>query len=94
MNNSDLSEGGTSNQVRLKGATSDTEQSHKPLKVASFSISTLSVTTKRLLRCLRGGFPTIGMVSRGVERSRLSVLARGGVTLPSNANGMRSGDPY
>ena len=39
--------------------------------------------TNRLLRCFRGGFPTIGIVSLGVVRNRLSVLVRGGVTGPS-----------
>jgi hypothetical protein len=57
-------------------------------------MSTFSVTTKRLLRCLRGGFPTIGIVSRGPERRRLRVLARGGVELPSKPIVLRSGELY
>lgn len=57
-------------------------------------MSTFSVTTKRLLRCLRGGLPTIGIVSRGPERRRFKVLARGGVELPSNPMGLRSGELY
>lgn len=43
------------------------------------SMSTFSVTTKRLLRCLRGGLPTIGMVSLGPARRRFNVVARGGM---------------
>jgi hypothetical protein len=35
-------------------------------------MSTLSVTTNLLLLCLRGGFPTIGIVSFGPGRSRPS----------------------
>lgn len=57
-------------------------------------MSTFSVTTKRLLRCLRGGFPTIGIVSRGPERRRLSVFARGGVEVPSRPIVLRSGELY
>ena len=54
-----------------------------PMKGGSFSISTFSVITKRLLLCFLGGFPTIGMVSFGPVRRRVSVFARGGVTDPS-----------
>ena len=49
----------------------------------SFSISTFSVMTNRLLRCFRGGFPTIGIVSFGPVLKRPSVLALGGVLGPS-----------
>lgn len=45
------------------------------------SISTFSVTTKRLLRCLRGGLPTMGIVSLGPARRRLMVEVRGAVPL-------------
>ena len=51
----------------------------------SFSISTFSVITNRLLRCFRGGLPTIGMVSLGPVLSRLSVLALGGVLGPPSS---------
>jgi hypothetical protein len=57
-------------------------------------MSTFSVTTKRLLRCLRGGLPTIGIVSRGPERRRFRVLARGGVELASKPIVLRSGELY
>lgn len=46
------------------------------------SISTFSVTTKRLLRCFLGGLPTMGIVSLGPARRRLRVVARGGVAFP------------
>lgn len=46
------------------------------------SISTFSVTTNRLLLCLRGGLPTIGMVSLGPVLRRLNVPTRGGVAPP------------
>lgn len=45
------------------------------------SISTFSVTTKRLLRCFLGGLP-MGIVSLGPARRRLRVVARGGVAFP------------
>lgn len=60
-----------------------------PMKGGSFSISTFSVITKRLLRCLRGGFPTIGMVSFGPERSRLRAVFLGGVARPGARSGCR-----
>ena len=40
-------------------------------------MSTFSVTIKRLLRCLRGGLPTIGMVSLGPARRRFKVEVLG-----------------
>ena len=66
-----------------QGGNYKTWDVYAPRKGGSFSISTFSVTTNRLLRCLRGGFPTIGMVSLGPVRRRLSVLALGGVFGPS-----------
>lgn len=54
-----------------------------PMNGGSFSISTFSVITNRLLRCFRGGLPTIGMVSFGPVLNLLSVLALGGVLGPS-----------
>ena len=54
-----------------------------PPKGGNLSISTFSLTTKRLLRCFRGGLPTIGMVSLGPVLKRLMVLTLGGVTGPS-----------
>lgn len=61
------------------------------------SISTFSLTTNRLLRCLRGGLPTMVTVSLGPVRNRLSVLARagirGGPAGPSRPSGERSGEP-
>lgn len=56
---------------------------HLPMKDGNFSISTFSVMTNRLLRCFRGGFPTIGMVSFGPVLKRPSVLDLGGVLGPS-----------
>lgn len=49
------------------------------MKGGSFSISTFSVTTKRLLRCFLGGLPTIGIVSFGPGLMRLIGLVLGGV---------------
>ena len=40
-------------------------------------MSTFSVTIKRLLRCLRGGLPTIGIVSLGPARRRFKVEVLG-----------------
>lgn len=50
-----------------------------PMKGGRRSISTFSVTTKRLLRCFRGGLPTMGIVSLGPARRRFKVVALGGV---------------
>ena len=61
-----------------------------PRKGGRFSISTFSVTTNRLLLCLRGGLPTIGMVSFGPVLRRFKLLARGGVTGPSKPTGCLS----
>jgi hypothetical protein len=58
----------------------------------SFSISTCSFTTNRLLRCLRGGLPTMGIVSCGVVRSRLIGLVRGGDTRPPSSPPLDAGD--
>jgi hypothetical protein len=56
---------------------------HAPKNGGSRSMSTFSVTTNLLLRCLRGGFPTIGMVSLGpVLRRDVKEPARGGVAPP------------
>ena len=61
------------------------------------SIPTFSFTTNRLLRCLRGGLPTMVMASLGPVRSRLRVLARagirGGPAGPSRPSDERSGEP-
>ena len=53
-----------------------------PAKAGSRSISTFSVTTKRLLLCFLGGLPTIGIVSLGPARSLFRVVLRGGVAAP------------
>ncbi len=58
-------------------------EGYAPRKGGSFSISTFSVTTNRLLLCLRGGLPTIGIVSFGPVRRRFKLFARGGVIGPS-----------
>lgn len=54
---------------------------HVPMKGGRRSMSTFSDTTKRLLRCLRGGLPTMGMVSLGPARSLLSAVLRGGLSV-------------
>lgn len=62
-----------------------------PIKGGNFSISTFSVITKRLLRCLRGGLT--GIVSLGPERSLLSVELRGGAGSPvKDVRSMISGE--
>ena len=53
------------------------EERDSPRNGGRRSMSTFSVTMKRLLRCLRGGLPTIGMVSFGPARRRLRVEVLG-----------------
>ena len=59
------------------------------------SMSTFSVMTKRLLRCFRGGFPTMGMVSFALARRRdmLERFARGGPGRSRPLRDERSGVP-
>lgn len=51
-----------------------------PANGGSFSISTFSVTTNLLLRCFRGGLPTMGIMSFG-PRMRFNGVVRGGVVM-------------
>ena len=53
---------------------------YSPANGGNFSISTFSVTTNLLLRCFRGGLPTMGIVSFG-PRMRFKGVVRGGVVL-------------
>ena len=69
-------------RVSSRKLRATTQTRDGPIKGGNFSISTFSVITKRLLRCLRGGFT--GIVSLGPERSLLSVELRGGVGSPVN----------
>jgi hypothetical protein len=69
-------------RVSSQEMRSTTQTRDGPIKGGNFSISTFSVITKRLLRCLRGGLT--GIVSLGPERSLLSVELRGGTGSPVN----------
>lgn len=63
-----------------------------PLNAGSLSISTFSLTTKRLLRCLRGGLPEMGIVSLGAGRRPrfASAPTRGGVRGPASPPSLSS----
>ena len=64
--------------ARWGGGDNTWRDGSRPMNGARRSISTLSLTTKRLLRCFRGGFPTIGMVSFEGWFGRRPLVVRGG----------------